>query len=191
MVPYFIVKPFPTLNNGFSAFPMSVEMNIDAEFSYGSGHINPLKAKSPGLIYDMGEADYVKFLCGQGYSTKNLQLITGDNSTCNATSNGSVYDLNYPSFSVSGVSGTSVSAMFHRTVTNVGSPSSTYWAIVAAPPGVSIEVQPSTLSFNFLGETQSFVVRINVTIAVAVASGSLVWDDGTYRVRSPVVAHSS
>lgn len=170
---------------------MSAETNADAEFAYGSGHINPLKAKSPGLVYDMGEADYVAFLCGQGYSIKNLQLITGDNSTCDATNTRSVYDLNYPSFSVSGVSGTSVGVTFHRTVTNVGSPSSTYEAAVAAPPGMSIQVQPSILSFTSLGEVQSFVLRVNATITVEVMSGSLVWHDGTYQVRSPIVAHSA
>ncbi|KAH6805649.1 Subtilisin-like serine endopeptidase family protein [Perilla frutescens var. frutescens] len=175
-----------------TAFSMSTNTNTDAEFAYGSGHINPLKAKSPGLVYDMKEADYVRFLCGQGYSTKNLQVITGDNSTCAAANNGtSVYDLNYPSFSVSGVYGSSVSVVFHRTVTNVGSSSSTYTAVVLAPPRMSIQVQPSTLSFTFMGETQNFVVSVNATIESAVMSGYLVWDDGTYQVRSPVVTHST
>ncbi|KAL8468192.1 hypothetical protein ACS0TY_031427 [Phlomoides rotata] len=103
---------------------MRVETNTDAEFSYGSGHINPIKAKAPGLVYDMGELDYVKFLCGQNYSAANLQLVTGDNTTCTAANTGTVYDLNDPSFSVSGNTGNSVSAVFHLTVTNVGSASS-------------------------------------------------------------------
>lgn len=104
--------------------------NADGEFAYGSGHINPAKAKSPGLVYDMGEADYVRLLCGQGYSNKNLQLITGDKSRCTAANNGSVYDFNYPSFSVSGAVGSFLGAEFHRTVTNVGSPTSTYEVVV-------------------------------------------------------------
>ncbi|XP_057804097.1 cucumisin-like [Salvia miltiorrhiza] len=176
-----------------TAFPMSVARNRDAELAYGSGHINPLKAKSPGLVYDMGEADYVSFLCGQGYTTKNLQLVTGDASTCTTPNNTTVYDLNYPSFSVSGVSGSSVSAVFRRTVTNVGSPSSTYKAVVAAPPGLSVHVQPTQLSFTFLTRTHDFVITVNATIGSggAVVSGSLVWDDGTYQVRSPIVAHST
>ncbi|KAG6436556.1 hypothetical protein SASPL_101457 [Salvia splendens] len=173
-----------------TAFPMSAERNGEAEFAYGSGHINPLKAKSPGLVYDMGEADYVMFLCGQGYSNKNLQLVTGDNSTCTAASNGTVYDLNYPSFSVSSVSGSSITAVFHRSVTNVGTPLSTYKAVVAAPPGLSVHVQPSELSFTYVDETQEFVVTVNVTIGSGVVSGCLVWDDGTYQVRSPIVAHA-
>ncbi|KAL8460615.1 hypothetical protein ACS0TY_032215 [Phlomoides rotata] len=55
-----------------TAYSMRVETNTDAEFSYGSGHINPIEAKAPSLVYDMGELDYVKFLCGQNYSTANL-----------------------------------------------------------------------------------------------------------------------
>ncbi|KAL0299220.1 UNVERIFIED_CONTAM: Cucumisin [Sesamum calycinum] len=170
---------------------MSVATNSDAEFAYGSGHIDPLKAKSPGLIYDMEEADYVSFLCGQGYSNKNLQLITGDNTTCTASNNATVYDLNYPAFTLSGSSGASISRVFHRTVTNVGSASSTYKAAVVAHQGLSIQVQPSTLSFKSVGEKQSFTVTVTASVADAVLSGSLVWDDGEYKVRSPVVAYAA
>ncbi|KAK6135892.1 hypothetical protein DH2020_030379 [Rehmannia glutinosa] len=174
-----------------TAAPMSVKTNTDAEFAYGSGHINPLKAKSPGLVYDIDKSDYVKFLCGQGYSNKHLQLITGDNSTCTSANNATVYDLNYPSFTFSAASGRSISVVFHRTLTNVGSPSSTYNAVVTAPSGLSVQVQPSTLSFKYLGEKQKFVVTVTATVKDAVMSGSLVWDDGVYKVRSPVVAHAA
>ncbi|KAI3945594.1 hypothetical protein MKW92_032561 [Papaver armeniacum] len=69
-----------------TANAMNVATNTDAEFAYGAGHINPLKAVNPGLVYDANEVDYVKFLCGSGYDTKSLRIITGDLSTC--TSNG-------------------------------------------------------------------------------------------------------
>lgn len=74
----------------------------------------------------------------------------------------------------------------------MGSPSSTYKAVVAATtPRLSVGVQPSTLSFTYLGEAQDFLVTVNASIINGVMSASLVWDDGTYRVRSPVVAHST
>ncbi|KAL8093530.1 hypothetical protein AgCh_035415 [Apium graveolens] len=173
-----------------TASTLSAAKNIDVEFAYGSGQIDPIKAAQPGLIYDAGVADYISFLCGQGYSSKSLQLITGDNSTCSAANNGTVWDLNYPSFALSSVSGSSLLRTFHRTVTNVGSPASTYKAIVNAPSGLNITVEPSVLSFKSMGQKQSFTVTVAATVGTKVLSGSLVWDDGEFQVRSPVVAYS-
>ncbi|RVW97519.1 Subtilisin-like protease SBT4.2 [Vitis vinifera] len=75
---------------------------------------------------------------------------------------------------------------FTRTVTNVGSPVSTYKAIVVGPPELSIQVEPGVLSFKSLGETQTFTVTVGVAaLSNPVISGSLVWDDGVYKARSP------
>lgn len=174
-----------------AATEMTANNNTDAELAYGSGHINPLKARFPGLVYDLGVADYVSFLCGQGYSNKNLQLITGDNSTCSTAKNTTVYDLNYPSFAVSTLSGGSVSHIFHRTVSNVGFATSRYQATVVTVPGLSIQVQPSTLSFTSLGQQQNFTVTVTANVTDTVLSGSLYWFDSVYVVRSPVVAFSA
>ncbi|PPD86543.1 hypothetical protein GOBAR_DD16497 [Gossypium barbadense] len=174
-----------------TAFPMSSENNIEAEFAYGAGHINPALAARPGLIYDAGEIDYVKFLCGQGYSPKQIKLITESNTKCSEVMNEAVWDLNYPSFALSTTPGDSVTRVFHRTVTNVGSPVSTYKAVVNAPPGLIIQVQPSVLSFKSLGQKQSFTVTIGAQLGNSMVSGSLIWDDGVHQVRSPVVAYAS
>lgn len=168
---------------------MSSTSNKDAEFAYGSGHINPSKAINPGLIYDAGVADYIKFLCGQGYTKKSLRLVTGDNSTCSSLKNATVWDLNYPSFALSANSSITVTRSFHRTVTNVGSPVSTYKAVVNAPSGVKITVEPSVLTFKALGQKASFVVSVEAVVSTGVLSGSLTWDDGVFQVRSPVVAY--
>ncbi|KAK2968591.1 hypothetical protein RJ640_009419 [Escallonia rubra] len=160
-----------------TASVLSATTNTDMEFAYGAGQINPVRAANPGLVYDSEEIDYVKFLCGQGYSTKSLQLVTGDNTTCSAANNGTVWDLNYPSFTLSALS-SNVTRVFHRTVTNVGSPVSTYKAIVAAPKGLEVQVEPSVLSFKSIGQKQSFVVTVAATVPTKVISGSLVWDDG-------------
>jgi hypothetical protein len=130
--------PFGVL---FAAVPMSAEKNVEAEFAYGAGNINPLKAPYPGLIYDIDELDYIKFLCGEDqYNTSLLQIFTKDNSTCSETTNGTVFDLNYPSFALSISPSESISQVFNRTVTNVGSPTSTYKAIVTTPLGLTIKV---------------------------------------------------
>ncbi|KAL7228988.1 hypothetical protein ACSBR2_007645 [Camellia fascicularis] len=168
---------------------MSAEINIDAEFTYGADHIDPVNAANPGLVYDVGEIDYVRFLCGQGYSSKSLCLVTRDNnSTCTKANSGVVWDLNIPSFALSSQSCKPIIRVFHRTVTNIGSPVSSYKAIVFAPPGIEVKVEPSVLTFKALGQKQSFVVMISDTINKNVLSGSLVWNDGVYQVRSPIVA---
>ncbi|XP_059434013.1 cucumisin-like [Corylus avellana] len=172
-----------------TATPMSAGKNPEAEFAYGAGNINPLQAPHPGLVYDMNTPDYVKFLCGQGYNTKLLQIVVGDNSTCSEAINGSVFDLNHPSFAISTSYLESINQVFNRTVTNVGSPTSRYKAIVTTPPGLTIKVNPSVLSFTYLGQNLSFALTIEGMIENSVVSAALVWYDGTFRVRSPIVVY--
>ncbi|XP_058208208.1 cucumisin-like [Rhododendron vialii] len=180
-----------------TATPTNTTQNTDttqtalAEFAYGSGQIDPVQAANPGLVYDAGESDYVKFLCGQGYTTQLLQLVTGSsNTTCSASNNGTVWDLNYPSFSLSGPANVSVTRVFHRTVTNVGSPVSTYTSTVFPPPSMSVDVEPPVMKFTSLGQKQRFVLTVSGVAIADVMSGFLIWDDGVHQVRSPIVAHS-
>ncbi|KAL0324368.1 UNVERIFIED_CONTAM: Cucumisin [Sesamum calycinum] len=83
-----------------TAYVMDPRKHEDLEFAYGSGQINPVAARDPGLVFDASEADYINFLCKQGYNTTTLRLVTGDNSTCASTTPGRAWDLNYPSFSL-------------------------------------------------------------------------------------------
>ncbi|PPD69037.1 hypothetical protein GOBAR_DD34082 [Gossypium barbadense] len=176
-----------------TASPMSSGMNSDAEFAYGSGHLNPIKAINPGLIYDSNEVDYINFLCGQGYDTRFLRQVTGDNATCSAATNGTVLsDLNYPSFSVFTSSSTIVRRVFNRTVTNVGSPMATYRARVSFPTRTArVRVNPNVLSFTSVGQKLSFQVIIEGTMDASMVSGSFVWDDGVHKARSPIVVFAS
>ena len=34
----------------------------DAEFSYGAGHVDPIKATNPGLVYETLKEDYILWL---------------------------------------------------------------------------------------------------------------------------------
>ncbi|OMO76496.1 hypothetical protein COLO4_25546 [Corchorus olitorius] len=171
-----------------TAIPMSSELNTDAEFAYGSGEVNPVEAVNPGLIYDAEEIDYIKFLCGQGYGTQFLQLVTRDNTTCSEATNGTVWDLNYPSFALNTSGSTKVSGVFTRTVTNVGSAMSEYIAnVTVETESLEINVNPSVLSFTSLGQKLSYTLTINGTIDGSMVSASLVWDDGEHMVRSPII----
>lgn len=175
------------------ANPLSANLNPEAEFAYGAGQINPLKAAFPGLVYDAVEADYINFLCGEGYTTKLLQIITGNTkSSCpeKGLIDGTAPDLNYPAFVILASPSQSTNYVFNRTVTNVGSPASTYKANLVAPSGLKIVVNPRVLSFTSLGEKRSYTMTVQgIVDKKIVASGSLVWDDGTYQVRSPIVVY--
>uniref|UniRef100_A0A9I9EIP0 Cucumisin-like n=1 Tax=Cucumis melo TaxID=3656 RepID=A0A9I9EIP0_CUCME len=166
-----------------TALPMNATLNSDAEFAYGAGHVNPLKAVRPGLVYDANESDYVKFLCGQGYTTNMVRSITNDNSACTASNIGRVWDLNYPSFGLSVSRSQTFNQYFTRILTNVASQASTYRAAISSPQGLTITVNPTVLSFNGIGDRKSFTLTVKGTIKESVVSASLVWFDGKERKR--------
>ncbi|XP_068493896.1 cucumisin-like isoform X4 [Phaseolus vulgaris] len=175
-----------------TATPMSALLNPEAEFAYGAGQINPMKALNPGLVYDANESDYVNFLCGQGYDTKKLRTITNDHSSCTQPKNGMVWDLNLPSFALSMSTSTPFSHTFHRTVTNVGTNTSTYKARITAPPSLlKFKVEPDVISFSSVGQKKSFTLVIEGTLNAEIVSSSLIWDDGTFQVRSPIVVFTA
>ncbi|CAO2837987.1 unnamed protein product [Amaranthus hypochondriacus] len=170
-----------------TASPMSNDKNEEAELAYGSGQINPLKAINPGLVYDADVNDYVKFLCSEGLNETSIRLITGENMSCEE--NLTNWDLNYPSIALSTSLGP-FDTMFSRVVTNVGSKNSTYKAIIRLDQGqaLSIKVEPSILKFDSLGQKVSYNVKVSGNIGMrALMLGSLVWDDGEYQVKSPIV----
>lgn len=163
------------------------------EFDYGSGHIDPIRAINPGLVYDAKEEDYVRFLCSIGYTEKRVRLISGDKTSCasQGSDKGSPRDLNYPSMTAVFIPGKAFTVRFHRKVRNVGTANSTYKAVVSQKPRISVKVEPAVLSFESLDEEKSFdvIVKGNFSVTDRIVSASLVWSDGTHRVRSPIVLH--
>jgi hypothetical protein len=180
-------------------------------FSYGSGHVKPIQALDPGLVYDTMPYDYVNFFC----SMKNTQplnlnllpifipvptrllrlflfILLGANTNNPFTCSKEYFrpeNLNYPSISATCISG---STTVTRRVKNVGAEYSTYNVTVVQPAaGVNITVVPSTLSFGRINEEKEFTVKLDVYDAPKAANGvfgSIEWSDGKHRVRSPVVA---
>ncbi|XP_073138510.1 subtilisin-like protease SBT4.3 [Henckelia pumila] len=174
-----------------TAWRMNVTKDPKAEFSYGTGHIDPVKATDPGLVYENSPDDYIKFLCNSGYNASMLSKIFGQSVVCpdHRTSN----DLNYPAmaFKVT-ASGSkksmSFSAEFNRTVTNVGSADSIYKAITSTSLDYKITVNPNILKFKALNEKQSYEVIIRGNINdMTMLSASLEWSDGVHSVRSPIL----
>ncbi|KAK4856595.1 hypothetical protein QYF36_019121 [Acer negundo] len=172
---------------------MDPSKNGDGEFAYGSGHINPLEAINPGLVYETLKPDYIKMLCSRGLSDKALRRISGDNSaTCpKGSEKESPKDLNYPSMSAQVKQDAPFKITFNRTVTNVGLPNSIYKANVSQPQNVSIKVEPAVLSFKSLNEKKSFTITVSGSAGKPFLSSSLVWSDGKHSVRSPIVVYYS
>ncbi|XVF05435.1 hypothetical protein REPUB_Repub05bG0172100 [Reevesia pubescens] len=178
-----------------TAWPMDKSKNPKGEFSYGSGHINPVKAIHPGLVYEAFKEDYIKLMCSLGYSQDNIKKVSGDNSSCPQSSENvppRAKDLNYPSFAASVQANKSFTVSFHRTVKTVGLPNSTYKAKVFPNPKLKVKVVPVVLSFKALNEKKSF----NVTVSgrglkdQSMVSTTLIWSDGAHIVRSPIVVHT-
>ncbi|KAH9324787.1 hypothetical protein KI387_004965, partial [Taxus chinensis] len=149
-----------------TAHPLNDKLNgnEDAEFGYGSGLIDPVKAMDPGLVYDADVNSYINMMCSQGYNATALRLVTGDDSACsfNVTKDmlRGVRQLNYPSMMVLAKTGKPYSVVFPRTVTNVGPALSTYESTIIAPSGVDVEVTPDTLSFTSVNQKLSYKVKV-------------------------------
>lgn len=173
---------------------MDPSNNPDGELAYGSGHVDPIKAVNPGLVYDASKRDYVKLLCAMGYDTATVRTITGDTSGCPNGVEGSPRDLNYPSMAANVKHKKPFEVKFPRTVTNVGLANSTYKATISIrSPHIMVLLNTTTLSFKSLGETKSFLVTVTgAGLDVKkdrTAAASLEWSDGKHHVRSPIFVY--
>lgn len=165
-------------------------------FDYGAGHVNPVAALDPGLVYDATVNDYLSFLCALNYSASQIKQVTGKDFSCDSSKKYSLGDLNYPSFSVplqtaSGKGGgadVTSTVKYTRTLTNVGTPATYKVSVTSRVPSVKILVEPESLSFSEEYEKKSYTVTF---IATSMPSGTasfahLVWSDGKHIVGSPI-----
>lgn len=166
-------------------------------FDYGNGHVDPVAALDPGLVYDIKPTDYLDFLCAFNYTNEQIQTISRDDFACNPAAEYSLYDLNYPSFAVWYNTNTTKgekTVTFNRNVTNVGG-ASTYTVSVAVEDSskVQVRVEPETLTFGASGEAQTYAVTVtlsdphlasNSSATNLLSSARLTWSDGTHTVAS-------
>lgn len=159
-------------------------------FDIGAGHINPLKAIDPGLVYDLKADDYILFLCNNGYTEDQIKriisLVPGKNVNCpkEMTSN---TNLNYPSITISSLES---SVIIKRTVRNVGGrKTSVYFARIVCPHGVEVTVWPMILFFSYFRDEVSYYVTFKPQKVSRgrYDYGEIVWSDGFHTVRSPLV----
>ncbi|KAJ0966672.1 hypothetical protein J5N97_023589 [Dioscorea zingiberensis] len=148
-------------------------------FATGAGHVNPVKAMDPGLVYDIDAADYIRYLCGLRYTSKQVSIIAGRSIDCDSVGRISATELNYPAFmaELSEFNGT---VTIKRRVKNVGEVGGVYSVKVDAPKGVNVIVKPKRLQFNAMNEEKSFTVSFNggSINGVGVVEGQLRWISG-------------
>ncbi|XP_071690565.1 subtilisin-like protease [Rutidosis leptorrhynchoides] len=169
--------------------PIEDEKGLPADiFAIGAGHVNPLKANNPGLIFDLCPDDYIPYLCGLGYTSQQVGIIVMKNVSCSETITEG--QLNYPSFTVTLSKGEKKT--YSRTVTNVGEANSTYTVSVpnvSVPDGTVLTINPSALEFTQLNQKLTYELTFardsNMEINVTYAGGSMAWCSGKYLVRTP------
>ncbi|XP_059629408.1 subtilisin-like protease SBT1.3 [Cornus florida] len=158
-------------------------------YDHGAGHISPLKALDPGLIYDIQAQDYFEFLCTQNLTPAQLEVFGKFSNRSCRHSLANPGDLNYPAISTVFPEDTNTTVItLHRTVTNVGSPISNYHVVVSPFKGAFVTVEPAKLHFTRKQQKLSYKVTfMTKSRQTAPESGSLIWKDGVHRVRSPIV----
>ncbi|XP_073310255.1 subtilisin-like protease SBT1.6 [Primulina huaijiensis] len=163
-------------------------------YDYGAGHLNLDLAMDPGLVYDLKNDDYVRFLCAIEYGPKTIQVITRSRVNCPVRKS-LPESLNYPSISAlfpSSSKGAS-KKIFFRMVTNVGEANAVYRVRVEQPKGVKVSVNPEKLVFSESVRRLGYYVTVTVDAKNLVMGGSgalfgsLSWLDGKHVVRSPIV----
>lgn len=159
-------------------------------FDMGGGQVNPNKAMNPGLIYNITTADYFQFLCSMGYNNAAISNTTKTSFICqNSNKIDKGLNLNLPSITIPNMRN---NVTVTRQVINVGHINSVYKAVVRAPYGMEMRVEPKVMRFNLNKSVISFKVSFFLGNENVLQGGyhyrfgSITWSDGEHFVRSPV-----
>ena len=137
-----MTSAYSTLNDGLSGM-----QNGLLPWAQGAGHVDPNKAVDPGLVYDAGPVDFIRYQC-----KVNRAAVPAADCTTYGTLD-ETYNHNLPSITAGAITG---AVTITRRVTNVGASAATYSSSVSVP-GFTAVVNPTSLSLN-PGETKSFTL---------------------------------
>lgn len=151
-------------------------------FDMGSGHVDANEALAPGLVYEASYEDFRAYLCG----TETAVVSATECAMLEAAGySSSARQVNLPSIGITElIPGDEVV----RRLTNIG-PAAIYEATVEAPFGMTVTVEPSSLSLGS-GETAEYrVVLGNQSAPFAFWQfGNISWSDGIHTLDTPIAA---
>ncbi|KAF8687955.1 hypothetical protein HU200_042548 [Digitaria exilis] len=149
-------------------------------FDMGAGAVNAARAMDPGLVFDAGYRDYLRFLCSvPGVDDAAVLRAVGAPCPLPPARAGAgaaarwCSDLNSASVTVASLVG---SRRVERRVTSVGAENETYVAYVRAPEGVAVRVWPAEFAIA-PGATRTLRIVLNAT-APGARSASARWCSG-------------
>ncbi|XP_059637447.1 subtilisin-like protease SBT5.6 [Cornus florida] len=175
------------VNNNMGTQMTDALGNLATPFQYGAGHFQPTKAADPGLVYDTTYRDYLIFLCNFSTGVNKFEPSFQCPEQLPSSSN-----LNYPSLAIAKLNGTMT---VNRTVTNVDSSGGVYTLTIEKPVGYLVEISPTILQFNHLGEKKKFTITVKEESGMnktgEYAFGWYVWSDGIHIVKSPIAVSSA
>ncbi|EXB95737.1 Subtilisin-like protease [Morus notabilis] len=181
--------------------PIKEQVNntLATVWDMGAGHVDPVRAADPGLVYDLTEDDYIRFLCGNNYSSDQVRVITHREVNCHETEKMYPWELNYPAIAVrvNASRPSKVEISVPRTVTHISDGAAIYTVKITNPKGTVVFVSPEKMAFDKKGDRGSYVVTIfadntsprgrHVSSSTFSEFGMLTWTDGKRRVASPLL----
>uniref|UniRef100_A0A0D9X8I6 Peptidase S8/S53 domain-containing protein n=1 Tax=Leersia perrieri TaxID=77586 RepID=A0A0D9X8I6_9ORYZ len=141
-------------------------------FDFGAGHVDPMRAMDPGLVYDITPVDYVNFLCNLNYTEQNIRAITRRPADCRGARRAG-HDED--PLHTDGDQRRRRAGGVQRGGEGAGG--------------------PRQLAFRRDGQKLSFTVRVEAAAprrkmepgSSQVRSGAVTWSDGRHAVNTPVV----
>ena len=142
-------------------------------FRQGAGHVRPMAAADPGLVFDSNFGDWLSFICG-------VQPGGG----CTGVTPMDPSNLNVPSIAIGDLAGVQT---VKRRVTNVSSSPATFSLSYTGLTGIAVSMPASVTLAK--GETKEIAITFTRTTAAlnSYVGGQLTLTDGVRNVRVPMV----